>query len=63
MAWAMYVHQFNAVAGHSNWAVWEKATHLLTVLQGQTTSVIHSILAELTSTAETTSWLQCIVPS
>jgi hypothetical protein len=47
-SWAMFRHQFEAVAGYNNWAPWEKATHLSAVLQGQAADVLHGVPAEAT---------------
>jgi hypothetical protein len=43
----MFRHQFEAVAGHNNWAPWEKATHLLAILQGQAADVLYSVPAKV----------------
>jgi hypothetical protein len=37
LAWTIFHCQFEAMVGH-NWALWEKATYLL--------SILHSVLAE-----------------
>jgi hypothetical protein len=39
---AMFNHQFEAVAGYNSWAPGEKATHLVTVLQGQAANALQS---------------------
>lgn len=47
-SWMVYHYQFGVVADHCSWAAHENPTHLLTILQGQATNILHSDPAEAT---------------
>jgi hypothetical protein len=72
MSWIVFRRQFEAVAGHQNWASRENATYLLAVLQGQAVNVLQSVPAEVITNASlrcswaatgTTNWAQSTNPS
>lgn len=46
MFWTLFHHEFKVVAEHNRWVDWEKAAHLLAVLQGQATNFLHNIPIE-----------------
>jgi uncharacterized protein YoxC len=45
-SWVVFHRQFEVAAIHNDWTPREKAAHLLSVLQGQTADVLHSVSAE-----------------
>lgn len=45
VSWTVIHGQSEAVAEHDIWTAWEKATHLLTILQGQAAKILHSVPA------------------
>jgi len=47
-SWVVFHRQFEAAAFQNNWTQGERAAHLLSVLHGKATDILHTVPAEAT---------------